>query len=135
MARILIVDDQKFVRNLLRESLEKLGHEAYVSPDGEHALETLQGREEFDLLITDMVMPKMNGHQLIDAVRKQEELADIPIIIMSGRTSMAEVDKLLKAGALAFLSKPVSLEVLAGYVNSIVKTRPADSKKQLLNAI
>jgi DNA-binding NtrC family response regulator len=121
MARILIADDEESISSSLAEFLGDVGHEVYVSPNGEHALEALQNSEGFDLLVTDMQMPKMGGVDLIKSVRSQEELADLPIIIMSGGTSMAEVDKLLKAGAMAFLSKPVNLKVLEGYVNSIVE--------------
>lgn len=121
MARILIAEDDESIRSSLGATLEEMDHEVYVSPNGEHALETLQNSGGFDLLISDTLMPTMGGRQLIESVLKQKEFASIPVLIMSANISMTEVDGLLKAGAMGFLSKPVNLKVLEGYVNSVVK--------------
>ena len=121
MGRILIAEDEKTVSSLLVAAIQDMGHEAYVSPNGEHALETLQHNDDFDLLISDMQMPKMDGRQLITEVHKQKALANLPIIIISGYVRLAEIDDLLKNGAMAFLPKPLKLEELEGYINSAVK--------------
>lgn len=123
MARILVAEDEKSIGTLLVYALGSQGHEVYVSPNGEHALETLEHNESFDLLICDMKMPKMDGRQLIEALSRQEDLADIPIIIMSGYVSMAEIDDLLQAGAEAFLAKPINLTELEKAVYDALKFR------------
>lgn len=130
MAKILIAEDEKMVATYLAAVLEDLGHEAYVSPNGEHALETLQNNDGFDLLITDMKMPKMDGRQLVESILKQKELADIPIIIMSGYVGIVEIDDLLKAGAEAFLTKPVSLKDLEEYVDHALKSRRSEHSQE-----
>lgn len=112
MARILIADDEEMMASYLAAALENKGHEVHLSPNGEHALETLQNAGRFDLLLSDMKMPKMDGRQLIESVFQQEKLADLPIIIMSGYVSLDEIDDLLKAGALAYLPKPINLQDL-----------------------
>ena len=123
MAKILIAEDEKMVSTYLATALSNQGHEVYVSPNGEHALETLQNNNGFDLLISDMKMPKMDGRQLIKSILEQKELAGIPIIIMSGYVRIAEIEDLLKAGAEAFLTKPVSVNDLEEYVDHALKYR------------
>ena len=73
MARILIAEDDEMVSNSLVAALEDLDHEVCVSPNGEHALETLLNSAGFDLLISDMQMPKMGGRQLVESVQKQKK--------------------------------------------------------------
>ncbi len=136
MARILIAEDEKMLGTYLAAALGNLGHEVYVSPDGKHALETLQNNAGFDLLISDIKMPKMDGRQLIESVLQQEELADIPIIIMSGYVRISEIADLLKAGARAFLTKPVSLKELEEYVDQVLKCRrPMHSETSLQETV
>ena len=130
MARILIAEDEETLSYLMAAAISDRGHSVDVSPDGEHALNTLQTGERYDLLITDIKMPKMDGRQLIEAVQKQKRLADLPIIIMSGYVGMAELDDLLEAGAIAFLSKPVNLTVLEEYINFAIKGRATCSTGQ-----
>ena len=128
MGRILIAEDEISVSNILAMAIQDMGHEVYVSPNGEHALETLQHNEKFDLLISDMKMPKMDGRQLLEEVYKRDEFADLPVIIISGYVRLAEIDDLLKAGAMAFLPKPLKLDELESYVNSAVPAPETDNK-------
>jgi two-component system chemotaxis sensor kinase CheA len=120
MGRILIAEDEETVSSLLEFIISSKGHEVHVSPDGEHALKTLQGGEDFDLLLTDIKMPKMDGRQLIESLQKQEKLADLPIVIMSGYVGIEEMEDLLKAGVKAYLPKPVNLKELDAHINEIV---------------
>ena len=121
MGRILIAEDEESISSILEAVICEQGHEVYLSPDGEHALETLMHNEPFDLLITDIKMPKMDGRKLIESVQKRKEFDGLPIIIMSGYVSMAEIDDLIKAGAKAYLSKPINMKVLEAYIKEIVR--------------
>jgi len=123
MAKILIAEDEKSISSFLAFVLHDLGHEVYVSPNGEHALEALQNNHGFDLLICDIKMPKMNGRELIETVQRQEDFLDISIIIMSGYVTPAEIEDLLKAGAEGFLTKPINLTELKRVVNDALKSR------------
>ena len=119
MGRILIAEDEKSVSSFLVSILEDLGHEVYVSPNGEHALETLDNNEGFQLLISDMMMPKIDGHQLTRRVL--EDYPAIPIIVISGYVKLSEIDELLQEGVQAFIPKPINFEELTKYVSSAMK--------------
>lgn len=123
MARILVAEDEKSIGTFLVHALESQGHVVYVSPNGEHALETLQHNDGFELLICDLKMPRMDGRQLIEALRQREDFADLPIIIMSGYASIEEIDDLLEAGAEAFLAKPINLKELEKFIYDALKFR------------
>jgi len=122
MGRILVVDDEESISSMLEVVIGDQGHDVMISPDGEHALQRLTQSERFDLVITDIKMPKMDGRQLITSVRQKKEFSDLPIIIMSGYVGMAEIDDLMKSGAKAYLSKPINLKVLEAYIKDIVKS-------------
>ena len=118
---LIAEDDPKFLKLLkdvfeqCTDKLEMVGVE-----NGEEAINVLK-RDPISLLVTDMQMPKMNGRQLIAEVHKQDSLANLPIIIISGYVRLAEIDDLLKSGAMAFLNKPLKLDELEGYINSALK--------------
>ncbi len=125
MGHILIAEDEESISSLLTAAIGDMGHEVHVSPNGKHALETLRNNADIDLLITDMKMPKLDGRQLIKAIKKEAELVNLPIIIMSGYIGMSEIDDLLSAGALAFLSKPINLKTLEDYIDFAFKKKSA----------
>lgn len=109
MARILVVDDKIDIANLCYELLKKEGYKVTVvyNPEialTEIALTKMEGREEFDLLITDLNMPVMNGLQLLDAVRKLGKT--IPAIAMTGNILDWDSDALTKFNKV--LTKPFS---------------------------
>jgi len=81
MARILLVDDDNDLRRLVEIILRGLRHNVAACASAFEALEMLK-RENYDLLITDFIMPKMNGSELIDAVRQKRP--EMPVIMMSG---------------------------------------------------
>jgi sigma-B regulation protein RsbU (phosphoserine phosphatase) len=105
--RILVADDDRFARTVLEDLLCSWSHEVVVVADGREAWELLQQDGDFSLLITDWVMPEMDGLELCRRVRGRESARYLPIIIAS---SLAETDHLiqgLEAGADAFVTKPV----------------------------
>jgi len=116
MAKILIAEDDRISQKLAVKIVEELGHTAFVSPNGEHAFEALKAANDFDLLLTDIMMPKMDGQQLIKTLRGDQQFADLPIIIMSAVVGMAEISNLLKLGATLFLAKPLNKDEVQGYV-------------------
>lgn len=116
MAKVLIAEDDRISQKLAVKLVEELGHIAFVSPDGQHAYEALKAANDFDMLLTDIMMPRMDGQQLIKTLRGDQEFKNLPIIIMSAVVGMNEISNLLKLGATLFLAKPLNREDIQNYV-------------------
>ncbi len=96
-ARILIAEDSSFYRNLLCSYLEAAGYEVMAAEDGQEALEILE-KEEIDLLITDIEMPRMNGFELTKAVRNHDRLKDLPVIAVTSLSGEDDRRRGVEAG-------------------------------------
>jgi len=116
MGRVLIAEDEAVARQLVRRIVEDLGHVAVVSGDGRHAYDTLLIDDSFDLLITDIMMPRMSGEDLVLAVRGHPEFDGMPIIMMSGVVGYAQIRHLLEVGVSLFVPKPIDRERLLEYL-------------------
>lgn len=116
MSRILIAEDDRISQKLATKLVEEMGHTAFVSPDGQHAYEALTASNQFDLLLTDIMMPRMDGQQLIKTLRGDQQFGDLPIIIMSAVVGINDISNLLKLGATLFLAKPLDREELHNYL-------------------
>lgn len=114
--KILVVEDDVVTQKLAVAILEKAGHTAFVSPNGRHALEALQVNQ-FDILITDVMMPEIDGRTLISALRKYPRLVGMPVIIISAVIKAGDVMDLLEHGATYFIPKPFGRKELLEYVN------------------
>lgn len=118
MLNILVAEDDPTTQMLCHEMIIELGHQCFVSPDGAHALTALLTQaNSFDVLLTDYMMPELDGSELIKKVRENRLTQGIPIIIMSAVISTKEISHLLKSGATYFLPKPFSMEQLQEYLN------------------
>ena len=125
MANILIAEDDRISQKLAVKIVEELGHTAFVSPHGKHAYEALTAANQFDLLLTDIMMPEMDGQQLIKTIRGDQQFNDLPIIIMSAVVGMNDISNLLKLGATLFLAKPLNKTELQGYLERCVSKKSA----------
>jgi len=103
MGRILVVDDEEMDRVLMGYILREAGHETLLASDGESALRIWRS-ESIDLVVTDIVMPEMDGLNLLEAIRMEDP--GLPIIAVSG-ISAKRLNKAARAGARAILTKPV----------------------------
>ncbi len=101
---VLIVDDSLTTRTLERNILEYQGYDVTVANDGQQAWETLQDRR-FDLVVSDIEMPRMNGFELTERIKQSEHLADIPVIIVSSLAADAEKQHGIEVGADAYIVK------------------------------
>ncbi|MBI1811143.1 MAG: response regulator [Nitrospirae bacterium] len=105
MARILIAEDSATDLQYIKSVLADTGHDLSVAMDGEEA-ERMVKNEPFDLIILDVIMPKKNGLQVCRAIKKDERLKSIPVIMLTSKDQMS--DKLWgeKQGADEYLTKP-----------------------------
>jgi CheY-like chemotaxis protein len=108
---VLVVDDSTTVRKFVAASLNMKGFRVVTAADGVEALERMPA-EKFDLIITDLNMPDMDGFEFIRTLRETPEYREIPIIVLSSMTDLKNKDYALELGALAFLEKPLSTEAI-----------------------
>jgi len=104
--RILVVDDDELVLAALVELLSPKGWTVITAPSGPQALEQLE-RERFDLLILDIIMPRMDGYELCQKIRTMEGYTKIPVIMLTAKNGEEEQKRGLNAGANLFLPKPI----------------------------
>jgi len=109
--RILVCDDSKSVREAASRVLTDAGYHTVIVSDGWEAWNTLHN-ELFDLLLTDLEMPRMNGYELVQEVKRDSALQDIPIVVLSSRTGETSRDRVKEAGADCFVTKPIKPLVL-----------------------
>lgn len=102
---ILFAEDSPSIRKFVTFSLKSKGYEIVAVSDGMEALEKLPGNE-FDLVITDLNMPNVDGFELIKSIRTSDQFKEIPIIILSSLAGSEEIDKGLSFGANSYLVKP-----------------------------
>lgn len=115
--RILVVDDESVVANVLVRILAEHGHSAVMAYDGARAIE-LYRQKCFDLVISDLIMPGMNGLSLFE--RLQEIDPDVRLLVMTGQAGAEHVDLMLRAGACGVIHKPFMLdELLAAIEHSV----------------
>ncbi|MCW2246331.1 signal transduction histidine kinase/CheY-like chemotaxis protein/molybdenum-dependent DNA-binding transcriptional regulator ModE [Azospirillum fermentarium] len=120
-ATVLLVEDEEQVREFIRLTLEDMGMRVVIAADGQEALELFHSQGgAFDLLVSDLVMPRMGGAELTRRLR--EEAGDLPVVLMSGYPPETEpLDGLLAdSSRIAFLHKPVNPDALAARIHALV---------------
>lgn len=113
--RILLADDAKNVILVLKMSLEKAGYDVLVARDGLSALEKAQS-EEPDLILLDILMPKMNGFLVLEALRDEPKTINIPVVFISAKSEEKDKERAKLLGANDYLIKPIKQEELLAVV-------------------
>jgi chemosensory pili system protein ChpA (sensor histidine kinase/response regulator) len=113
---ILVVDDSLSVRKVIEKHLLSLQYEVELAVDGLDALEKLRVRD-FSLVLTDLEMPRMHGFELIAEMRRQENLREIPVIVVTSRDAKKHRLRAMSLGADDYIIKPFSREQLAEHIN------------------
>lgn len=122
MARILIAEDQKDIRDLVTLTLEYVGHEVLASPNGEDALKKAIAHHP-DLVLLDMHMPKMDGLEVCHALKANPDLQHIPVIFFTGDSGTPEYDAIYEAGASGLIEKPFAPDDLISKVASYLSNQ------------
>ena len=118
MFQILVVDDERSMRDFLKILLTKEGHQVATAPNGTEALAHLQNNS-CDLVITDIRMPGMSGLQLLEAVK--EDYPDLPVIMITAFASPNDAVHAMKFGAFDYISKPFNVDEIKSVINSAIK--------------
>ena len=113
MTTILVIDDERIVRMLVAEILEDAGHAVVAAASAEEAITLLQ-TEEFDLVVSDVVMPGLSGIELLESIR--ELRASLPVVLVTGAGTYETLSQALTRGAAGLVTKPFSHEELTDAV-------------------
>lgn len=121
MGRILIVDDSSTVRLKLRKAVAAVGHESLAVPDGPAALAALRA-EAFDTVLLDILMPGMDGYEVLETAKADPATRDIPVIVISALSdTMENVVRAMRLGAEDFLPKDFALDLLKSRLTASVE--------------
>jgi class 3 adenylate cyclase len=133
--RILVVDDNASNRRLLIRRLELEGHSVTEADSGRAALQILAG-ERIDLVLLDLLMPDMNGFEVLQRLKSDERLREIPVIMISGLQEMASVIRCIELGAEDFLPKPFDPVLLKARITaSLERKRWHDRERHYLDQL
>lgn len=102
--KILLIEDDKFLRELMTKKLFSMDYDVSSSVDGESGLEMIKEKQP-DLVLLDLILPGMNGFEVLEKAKKDPEINNIPIIILSNLGQKEDIDKGLELGAKDFLIK------------------------------
>jgi len=126
--RILLVDDEAMIVDVMTQFLSQLGYQTTSMTDSTAALETFRSQpDQYDLVITDMTMPKLTGIQLTEAMR--EIRTDIDVIICTGFSEQISIERSRELGIQAFIMKPVVMGEMAQTIRNVLDGQSVDRRK------
>jgi chemosensory pili system protein ChpA (sensor histidine kinase/response regulator) len=116
--RVLLVDDSISVRKVLTKMLESHDYQVIAAKDGQDALDILR-TQSFDVVLTDLEMPRLNGYELIEDVRRRFRIEELPILVMTTRAGDKHRQLALELGANQYFSKPIDENKLLNFLRSL----------------
>jgi CheY-like chemotaxis protein len=119
--RMLIVDDSLTARRWLVRSLERMGYDVLQCRDGQEAWEQLQKGGHYDLVVSDVEMPRMDGFQLLQRVRQHPTLARLPLALLTSRQGERHVQKAIDLGANGYFTKPLGNQQLLQHLGTLLE--------------
>jgi CheY-like chemotaxis protein len=123
MKKILFIEDEQLLQDTVGKVLQRNGYEVVKAMNGQDGLEkALQVNP--DLILLDLILPKMYGLEVLENLKRKQEIKDIPVIILSNLEGMGEIDKAVALGAAAYLVKTqYSLSELVEKIKTIIEER------------
>src|SRR3954452_8526410 len=118
--RILVVDDDPILLEFASVYLTTPMSTVALAPDASTALELL-ARERFDIALIDIDMPDMNGFELVECIRGQDKLRNLPIVMVTGREDIVSIDRAYAVGATSFSTKPVNWRQLSHQLRYVIR--------------
>ncbi|HOU45695.1 MAG TPA: response regulator [Candidatus Pacearchaeota archaeon] len=119
--KILFVEDEASLQRAIGESLKKVGYEVLSATDGQQAMEQIKS-QDFDLIVLDIVLPKVDGFEVLKKIKSDPEKKDIPVLVLTNLETSGDVQKALELGATNYLVKAnYSLEQMIEKINSMLQ--------------
>ena len=119
MAKILIAEDERDIRDLVAFTLRFAGHEVFAASNGEEAVE-MAPKVNPDLILMDVRMPRMTGYEACKAMKANPDLKDIPVVFLSAKGQESERQQGIEAGAEEYLLKPFAPDQLSLQIKAIL---------------
>lgn len=129
MFSILVVEDDELLNKMICAKLKQESYNVFSSFDGEQALDILD-REHIDLIISDIMMPNMDGYQLTKELR--DASYTIPILMMTAKNQFEDMEKAFRAGTDDYMVKPISMRELILRVKALLRRSQIENEKKLL---
>jgi phosphoribosyl 1,2-cyclic phosphodiesterase/CheY-like chemotaxis protein len=123
MPRIVLADDDDDIRRVVEMGLTASGFEVFAAPDGEEALRLMREKKP-DAVVLDLMMPKMHGFAVCQAIRQDPQLKDLFIVVGSAKAYPADIKKVKELGANVYMQKPHNLKLLAQMLHDAIAQRP-----------
>ncbi|MEO1288684.1 MAG: response regulator [Chloroflexota bacterium] len=130
MVKVLIVEDEEPIRISLTDMLELAGHQVIIADDGELGLQLAQEHLP-DLIISDIMMPKMDGHKMLEAIKSELTTAHIPFIFLTALSSYDDLRTGMNLGADDYLAKPFNYKQLTSAVNARLNKHAQEEQLRL----
>jgi two-component system, OmpR family, response regulator len=121
--RVLVVDDDKSIRAVIRAAME--GMEVVEAAGGADALAVLQN-ERIDVVILDVMMPRMNGFQVLAQIRRNPQLRAVPVVILSAKAAESDHVRGFRGGADGYVTKPFDVDELVALVQEVATRTPTE---------
>jgi DNA-binding response OmpR family regulator len=123
MAKILVVEDEKQIADMISFKLSNAGHKVVRAPDGEQAM-VVATREQPDLILLDVMMPGLGGVEVLRRLKNDSTLRAVPVIMVSAKGHERDVLSGLRGGAVDYIVKPFSLKELSARVELALRKEP-----------
>ena len=128
--RIVAVDDCNVILKTLMNVLDKEQYDLHPFSSGKRALQFLMQKDQIpDLIILDIEMPEMNGHVMLERIKKMEHLEGVPIIFLTANSEKQQVVKAVTGGADDYVIKPLDRDVLMKKIKTLLKNKPVVSRE------
>lgn len=132
--KILVIDDEEHILELLRFNLELSGFDVCVSSEANQAIELI-GKEKPDLLLLDWMLPKISGIDILRKIRQDENIYDLPVIMLTAKNMEDDKIQGLNVGADDYITKPFSIKELMARINTILRRyRVSDKSQSIIEA-
>jgi DNA-binding response OmpR family regulator len=116
--KVLVVDDDPAIQRVLSQTLQLEGHDITIAGDGQEAIDKLDGYLP-DVVILDVMMPRMNGYEVLTKIRSDQRTANLPVILLTAKSSIEDVWQGWHAGVDYYMTKPFDVEELLRFLEFV----------------
>ena len=127
--KILVIDDEEHILELLKFNLELSGFDVCISTEANQTIELI-GREKPDLLLLDWMLPKISGIDILKKIRQDEDIYDLPVIMLTAKNMEDDKIQGLNVGADDYITKPFSIKELMARINTVLRRYRVSDKSQ-----